>query len=69
MNNNKTEPVVLAAMPLADGGQILIRSDGSKIITNAEGQTSAFDKNCNPIEGLAWPPLPHKTAKKCNAPR
>jgi hypothetical protein len=53
MNNNKTEPVVLAAMPLADGGQILIRSDGSKIITNAEGQTSAFDKNCNPIEGLA----------------
>jgi hypothetical protein len=49
MNDNKTEPVVLAAMPLADGGQILIKSDGSKVITNGKGQVSVFDKDCNPI--------------------
>jgi hypothetical protein len=53
MNDNKTEPVVLAAMPLADGGQILIKSDGSKVITNAEGQTSVFDKDGNPVDGVA----------------
>jgi hypothetical protein len=50
MNDNKTEPVVIAAMPLADGGQLIIKSDGSKVITNVEGQTSAFDKDGNPIE-------------------
>jgi hypothetical protein len=48
-DNNKTEPVVIAAMPLADGGQLIIKSDGSKVITNAEGQTSAFDKDGNPM--------------------
>jgi hypothetical protein len=51
MNDNKTEPVVIAAMPLADGGQLIIKSDGSKVITNVEGEVSAFDKDCNPIEG------------------
>jgi hypothetical protein len=45
MNDNKTEPVVIAAMPLADCGQLLIKSDGSKFITNVEGQTSVFDKD------------------------
>jgi hypothetical protein len=49
MNDNKTESVVLAAMPLADGGQMLIKSDGSKVITNVQGQISAFDKDGNPI--------------------
>lgn len=49
----KSEPVVLAAMPLADGGQILIKSDGSKVITNGKGEVSMFDKDCNPIEGCA----------------
>jgi hypothetical protein len=49
MNDNKTESVVLAAMPLADGGQLIINSDGSKVITNLQGQTSAFDKDGNPI--------------------
>jgi hypothetical protein len=38
-------------MPLADGGQMLINSDGSKVITNVQGQTSAFDKNGKPIGG------------------
>jgi hypothetical protein len=52
-DNNKTEPVVIAAMPLADGGQILIKSDGSKVITDGEGKVSAFDKDCNPIDGDA----------------
>jgi aspartyl/asparaginyl beta-hydroxylase (cupin superfamily) len=37
------------AMALADGGQILIKSDGSKVITNGKGQVSVFDKDCNPI--------------------
>jgi hypothetical protein len=50
-DDNKTEPVVIAAMPLADGGQILIKSDGSKVITNAKGEVSVFDKDCNPIDG------------------
>ena len=49
-DNNKTESVVLAAMPLADGGQLIINSDGSKVITNGEGQTSVFDKDGNPVE-------------------
>ena len=47
--NTQDKPVVLAAMPLADGGQLIINSDGSKIITNAQGQTSAFDKDGKPI--------------------
>jgi hypothetical protein len=50
MNDNKTESVVLAAMPLADGGQMLIKSDGSKVIANGLGQTSVFDKDGNPME-------------------
>jgi hypothetical protein len=49
-DNNKTESVVIAAMPLADGGQMLIKSDGSKVITNVQGQTSVFDKDGNPME-------------------
>jgi hypothetical protein len=48
-DDNKIEPVVIAAMPLADGGQLLIKSDGSKVITNGKGQVSVFDKECNPI--------------------
>jgi hypothetical protein len=48
--NNKTESVVIAAMPLADGGQMLIKSDGSKVITNVQGQTSVFDKDGKPME-------------------
>jgi hypothetical protein len=46
---NKTESVVIAAMPLADNGQMIIKSDGSKVITNGKGQTSTFDKDGNPI--------------------
>jgi hypothetical protein len=49
VENNKTESVVIAAMPLADNGQMIIKSDGSKVITNGKGQTSTFDKDGNPM--------------------
>jgi hypothetical protein len=35
--------------PLDGGGQVILKPDGSKIVTNGLGQTSVFDKNGNPI--------------------
>jgi hypothetical protein len=35
--------------PLDGGGQVILKPDGSKIVTNGQGQTSVFDKNGNPI--------------------
>ena len=35
--------------PLDGGGQVILKPDGTKIITNPQGQTSVIDKNGNPI--------------------
>lgn len=53
--------------PLADGGSMVIAADGTKVITQGNGNVSAFDKEGNNLNPLNTPESPTNAGEGGNA--
>ena len=59
--------LVPGTYPLADGGSMVIAADGTKVITQGNGNVSAFDKNGNNLNPLNTPESPTNAGEGGNA--